>query len=396
VKINSNYLCILKPFFLCSGKQIDWTATVDVDAFLDCMLGRPNGILSGSSAEESNVEAKDEVDQSTNARDATIEETGRELVDSNALRIPRKENLDAREVALGDVNLISRVINEACLVFPSAFRHFDAEFADEKCPTIVVTHDETDWQQALNAFDQVFTHFFGSGFLMNVDFSQASTESLLSLRLELLKKAKNCVPLALIFLIRLEIAAVFSFKDEFHSSHDPTTRIRKPLSQLLSSAAMLASSTQVNSSLGSFLSAFCMPSDSSIDIISLWLTPLNLLSYVERNNVNYDWVALDNAIGLSLGQVEAFIAAGEEVCIRSENTCTELKEPQNVEVQNAASDTHDSLSIHLKKKRKSRKRKVRDSGELPMFLRCSSLKCFLTFFREERKIFTARSIVSIR
>ncbi|GAX09922.1 hypothetical protein FisN_11Lh093 [Fistulifera solaris] len=339
------------------SNQIDWTATVDVDAFSESMLGRPHEILlSVSSAEDGNVEAKDEFDKSTKATHATIEETGRELIDSNALRIPRNKN--ARELALSDFNLISRVINKAYLVFPAVFRHFDAEFGDEKSPAIVVTHDDkSEWQQALNAFDEVFTHFFGSGFLINVDLSQTSIETLLFLRLEHLKKVNNFVPLALIFLVRLEVAAILSFKDEFHSSHDPTTRLRKPLSRLLFTTTMLASNTQINCSLASFLSAFCIPSDSSIDITSLWLTPLSYLSYVERNNMKYDWVALDNAIGLSLNQVEAPNPADDEVCIRSEGTGTESKEAQIIDVQNATSESHDNLSIHLKKKRKSRKRK---------------------------------------
>lgn len=380
-------------FSLCQDKQIDWTATVDIDAFVNSMLGRRGEILSESSTEHSNAENEEEVVTNTSVTGATIEKRGiSELVDSNALRIPREDILKAEEVSLGDINLISSIFNDTCLVFPSAFRQFYSDFKDEKSPAVVVAHlfDETDWQQAFSAFDQVFTHSFGSGFLTDVNFSQVSTESLLLSRLERVKKTNTQVPLVLIFLLRLEVAAVVSFKDEQDETSarlGSAPRLRKLLPQLLSSETTLPSNTGGDSCLGPFLSTFCIPNDFAVDINTLLLTPLNLLSFAMGSARDYDWVALDHAISSSLVKIETMFPSGEEANIRLSNgTGTESKH------HGATSSTQDTEPVQQKKKRKSRKRKVCIRFDLLNYFSLLRSNVTLSILhRERRKVFRSRS-----
>lgn len=344
---------------------------MDIDHFINSMHGRPSRTPSDPSAEHSRAEKEDKAVTDTSLVDANGEkrETGA-LVESNALRIHGENIATAEEFALRDINLISRLFDDTCLAFPSAFRQFYSDFTDEQGPAVVVARrfDETDWQQAFTAFDQVFTHFFGSGFLTNVDFSQTSTKSMLISRLELLKQTTSQVPLALLFLVRLEVAAAFSFKEESSARHDSVPRLRTLLPQVLSNATIFASHSLDDSCMDPFRSAFGIPSDFSVDIDALLLTPLGLLYFAEHKNLGYDWVALDCAIGCSLPEIETMISTGEET-ITCLNNRIESKQHQALQLEGPKSNAEDSAPVQQKKKRKSRKRKVCICFQLPVVFR---------------------------
>lgn len=337
---------------------------MDIDAFINTMDGHSSssGILSEPSTEQCNAEKEEKVTTNNTSLSDTISEMSEisVLVDSNALRIRGKDIGNEEEVAfLRGINLLSSIFNDTCLVFPSAFRRY-SDLTDEKSPAVVATHhiDETGWQQAFRTFDQVFTHFFGAGFLTNIDFPQTSVESLLISRLNVLKKTHARVPLALILLVRLEVAAIFSFKDESCAPPDSTPKLRTLLSQLLSNATI--SDSRNGFGMESFLSAFCIPSAFPVDVNSLLLTPLGLLSFAKRNSLSYDWAALDHAIGSSLLKLEtprARFLTGEDSSSRLSDGA-ELKQQQAPQREDPASNTEDGAPGQQKKKRKTRKRKV--------------------------------------
>lgn len=286
-------------------------------------------------------------------------------VDSNALRIPKEDEVtEAGKFPLLDVSLLSSVFKDMCFAFPSAFRQFDYEYTDEKSPLVVVTHqfDETDWQHAFSAFDQAFTHLFGARFLNDVDLSQTSADSLLLSQMERLKAMNTPVTLGLIFLVRLEVAAIFSFKEVHGDSCDQNasgSRLRKKLPELLLNPTILRSDSQDDDCLGSFVSAFRIPKGVCVELDSVLLTPLSFLSFTNSNAHGLDWAVLDDAISVSLRKIVNSLPAREEPGILPSNE-VESKEDQARSV--AECTTSDSLfsstTQQRKKKRKSRKRKV--------------------------------------